>query len=159
MARPLSGKTGFKLTPAKIAEVADCFLLAFTDEQTATLCGIASKTIQRFRRGELCPDIKKAELKREAAYRRKVWDSRIIPAGICWMLERKYPQQFSKPEVQLGINLSTTNLTQITITAPQAEKVAKRIREVDAKVEAFLEKRKVAIGNGNGSPTKADYAP
>ena len=140
-----AGRPIYKLSPAKIAEIGECFLLAFTDEQTASLCGIASKTIQRLRRGELCPDVKIWELKREAAYRRKIWDAKGFWQGAAWFLERKYPLQFAKPEIQLGVNMVTNNVTAITISAPQAEKIAKRIREVDAKVEAFLEKKKTQL--------------
>ena len=155
MGRPLSGKTAFKITPALVEQIGEYMFLAFTDPQIETLTGINRKLIERVRRGDLYPQVKIWELKREAVYRKRIWDAKGFWQGAAWFLERKYPLQFAKPEIQLGVNLNTTNLTQITITAPQAEKIAKRIREVDAKVEAFLEKKKAQLGagplNGNGN--------
>ena len=147
-----------KLTPALQAKIAHLLFLAFTDEQIATACGIGARSLYRYRAdGRLWQSIKRLEIEREAKYREKIWDAKGFWQGAAWFLERKYPLQFAKPEIQLGVNLTTNNLTQITISAPQAEKIAKRIREVDAKVEAFLEKKKAQLeagpvnGNGNGN--------
>lgn len=146
MARPIST---FKLTPAKIAQVADCLFDGLTDSETALLSDLSEKTVARLRRGELCPAIKKGEASRLQHYICKLRDSRGPEwVRIAWFLERRWPERFAKPEVQLGVNLVTNNVTAITITAPQAEKIAKRIREVDAKVEAFLEKKKARLEAG-----------
>jgi hypothetical protein len=140
-----------KVTPELKQKLADCFLVAMTDEQTAQLCGINEKTIRRMRAGGFCPEIKKAEMERELKYRMKLWTSKTLPAGICFMLERKYPTQFAKPEVQLQINNNTTNQTvnnTLIVTAEVAHGINSRVKDVDAKIERLLKDKRG--GNGNG---------
>ena len=135
--------------------MAECFLCAFTDAQTAQLCGIDVRTIERARRGTFCRAIKIAELRRELAYRKKIWDAKGFWQGAAWFLERKYPTQFAKPEIQLAIN--TTNQTvnnTLIVTAEVAGTIASRVREVDAKIEKLLKDKRG--GNGNGHHPEAN---
>jgi hypothetical protein len=129
------------LTQQVIKRVADCFLVAFTDEQTAEYCGIGQKTIQRIRRGELWPAVKKAELEREMKYRMRIWNGRGYWQGSAWFLERKYPQQFAKPEIQLQINATTNTINAITISAEQAAHNLERLKTVDSRIDQFLKAR------------------
>ena len=135
--------------------IADCFLVAFTDQQTADLCGINEKTIRRMRAGGLCPAIKIAELKRELAYRKKIWNAKGFWQGAAWFLERKYPTQFAKPEVQLQIN--TTNQTvnnTLIVTAEVAHGISSRVKDADAKIERLLKDKRGSNGNGHHPEAK-----
>lgn len=131
-------------------KVAELFFLAFTDEQIALYCGISAKTIQRARSGELCPAIKVWELKREEVYRRKIWDAKGFWQGAAWFLERKYPTQFAKPEIQLGVNMSS-NITHNTliVTAEVAREIGDRAKAAEAKIEKLIKDKR---GNGEKSP-------
>jgi hypothetical protein len=152
------------LTPALINQIAELFLLAFDDSQVALMVGISSKTIQRYRRGEMCPAIKIAELKREAAYRKKIWAAKGFWQGAAWFLERKYPHQFAKPEIQMSnvFNQTTNNLV---ITAEVASTISKRRKEVESKVEKLFKDRRKRpqIGlrdtNGNGEGHDSGQEP
>jgi hypothetical protein len=143
------------ITPEVKRKIADCFLVAMTDEQTAQLCGISAKSIQRMRRGELCPEIKTWEMQRELAYRLKIWNAKGFWQGAAWFLERKYPTQFAKPEIQLQINNNnqTVNNT-LVVTAEVAGTISSRVREVDAKIERLLKDKRG--GNGNGHHPEAN---
>jgi hypothetical protein len=146
------------LTPEVKRKIADCFLVAFTDEQTAAIVGIHERTIRRMRAGEYCPEVKKAEYEREFKYRMKVWNAKYLPAGICWMLERKYASQFAKPEVQLQIN--TTNQTvnnTLIITAEAAQGISTRVKEADVKIEKLLKDKRPGH-NGNGAKSSSPEA-
>ena len=57
------------ITQAIKSKIADCFLVALTDAQTAQLVGLNERTIRRMRAGEFCPEIKKAEIERVLKYR------------------------------------------------------------------------------------------
>lgn len=139
------------LTPSVKQKIADCFLVAFTDEQTAKIVGVHERTIRRMRAGEYCPEIKKAEYEREFKYRMKVWNAKYLPAGICWMLERKYAGQFAKPEIQLQINNNTQNVhNTLVITAEDAREISGRVKEADAKITQLLKDKRGHNGNGNG---------
>jgi hypothetical protein len=144
-----------KLTPAVQKLIAELFFLGFTDEQVALYVGINEKTIRRARLGEFCPAIKKAEIAREMKYRQKIWDGVGNWCGVSWFLERKYPTQFAKPEVQLQIN--TTNQTvnnTLIVTAEVAHGISSRVKDVDAKIERLLKDK--GRGNGNGHHPEAN---
>lgn len=135
-----------KLTPAVEKQIAELFWLAFTDEQVALFTDLSSKTIQRMRAGELCPAIKKAEIGREIAYRKRIWAGIGNWCGASWFLERKYPTQFAKPEIQLGVNMSS-NVTHNTliVTAEVAREIGDRAKAAEAKIEKLIKDKR---GNG-----------
>jgi hypothetical protein len=142
------------ITPAKEKEIARLFWLAFTDEQVAFFVGIDQKTIQRARRGEFCPAIKRAEISREAKYRERTWEGGEGWQGAAWNLERKYPTQFSKPEIQLQINNDNRQVHQtLVVTAEVAGLIAGRVKAAESKIDALL-KAKRGNGASNGHQDK-----
>jgi hypothetical protein len=124
-------------TKALINLIAGCIFDGLTDEETALLAGISSKTITRIRQGDECPSIKVATLERKRHYIRLIRDSN--EGGnhwqrIAWFLERRYPKEFAKPEVQLQItDASTTNNT-IVITAEQAQGLRSRSSAIESEL-------------------------
>ena len=142
------------ITKAVEQKIAECFFDGLTDEDTALLCGISSKTIQSARHGSKFPGIKKLELNRKRFYIQKIrdGDNRDWPR-IAWWLERRWPTEFAKPEVQLQIN--TTNQTvnnTLIITAEVAGKMSDREKTVDIKIEKLLkDKRGPSNGHANGN--------
>jgi hypothetical protein len=61
-------------------------------------------------------------------------------SAIAWLLERGFPSEFGRPEVQLGltVNNQTTNNTLI-ITTEAAEKLSARAKPVEAEVDVLVE--------------------
>ena len=139
------------ITPALQKQIAELFFLAFTDEQVALYCGISQKTIQRARRGEFCPAIRKAEIDREIAYRKRIWDGIGNWCGASWFLERKYPHQFAKPEIQLSYtqNFTQNNLA-LSIDISDAKALEARAAPVRESVKQMFAQYRPAPGNGNG---------
>ncbi len=146
-----------KLTPALIEKLAELFFLAFNDAQVALYTGISERTIRRYRAGDFCPAIKKAEIDREIAYRKKIWASGPNWCGVAWFLERKYPTQFAKPEIQLSFQSNyTQNNLSIHITSSEAKQIeaeAAPIRDSVKKMFASYRPAQLENGNGNGAPT------
>jgi hypothetical protein len=146
-----------KLTPAVQAQIAELFWLAFTDEQIAIFTGVCSKTIQRARHGRFCPAIKKAEIAREIGYRKRIWAGTGNWCGASWFLERKYPTQFAKPEIQLSFqNNYTQNNLSINITSTEAKEIEAIAEPVRQSVKAMFSHYKpgqlgTGEGNGNGA--------
>jgi len=141
------------ISKAKAARIAELIWLAYTDEQIAALVGISYKTIQRARHGHICPDIKKIALEYEEPFRKKLWAGGPLAAGVCWMLERRYPTQFAKPEIQLSFqhNSFTQNNLQINITRAEIKEIeaeATPVRETVKKM--FASYRPTLLSNGNG---------
>jgi len=143
------------LTPAKQKRVAELIWLAYTDEQIGVMVGTSYRTIQQARCGKLFPNIKKAALELEEPYRRQLWEGQYLPAGVCWMLERRYPTQFAKPEVQLTFqhNSFTQNNLSIHITRAEMKEIEKEAAPVRESVKKMFANYKPAqLGNGNGAP-------
>ena len=142
------------ITPALQKTIAELFWLAFTDEQVALFTGVHQKTIQRARHGLFCPAIKIAEIGREIQYRKKIWNAKGFWQGAAWFLERKYPTQFAKPEIQLSVNNQTVNNTLI-VTAEVAGQMNHRVKEANAKVAELFKRKNPELkdGNGNGNKT------
>jgi len=141
------------LTLAKQDRIAELIWLAYTDDQIACMVGIEKRTIARARSGDLYPRIKKSALEYEEPHRRKFWEGQYLPAGVCWMLERRYPSQFAKPEIQLSLNNNhfTQNNLQINITRAEMKEIEKEAAPVRESVKKMFANYKPAqLGNGNG---------
>lgn len=142
-----------KITKELQKTIAELFWLAFTDEQVALFTDISRKTIQRMRAGVYCPAIKKAEIKRESIYRKRIWLGKVGWQGAAWALERKYPEQLSRPEVQLQITNNTLNQTtnnSLIISAEVAEQAMARVKMAEAKVVSLYKEKRVASSASNG---------
>lgn len=135
MARP------FQLSPKHLTLIAGCIFDGLTDEETALLAGVSVKRIERMRAGDECPEIKKATIQRKRHYIALIRDGDDRTnrwQRIAWFLERRYPTEFSKPEVQLSLgNASVTNNT-LVITAEAAQALQRRASTVDAEVEQLV---------------------
>ena len=120
----LSAKTLFK--------IAEALFLAYTQEQAAYLGGISERTLARLLKTDVWQQILRDSLEMEKPYRRKIYRGEPGWQGAAWMLERKYPGQLSKPEVQLSLNTgaSVTNNT-LVITAEQAQGLKIRNANLD----------------------------
>ena len=145
-----------KITPKAIKQIAEAFLYGFTDEETALLAGMSEKTIRRARLGQFCPEIKRAEQARKAEYINRITEgTRPDWARWAWFLERRFPLQFAKPEIQLSVNTQTVNNTLI-VTAEVAKTINSRVKDVDAKIERLLKDKRGSNGNGNSHPPEAN---
>jgi hypothetical protein len=154
-----------KLTPEVISQIAEAFLYGFTDQEVATLVDIDVRTIERARRGTFCRQIKRAELARKNLYIRRITEGKRPDwARWAWFLERRFPLQFAKPEIQLSVN--TTNQTvnnTLIVTAEVAHQMSSRVKDADAKVTELFKRKthstssgqtpQLKNGNGNGNKT------
>ena len=142
------------ITPAVQKQIAECFFDGLTDHETAVLCEVNERTIQRARAGQFCRAIKKAEFARKQFYVKKLRDGKRADwPRIAWFLERRYPTEFAKPEIQLAIN--TTNQTvnnTLVVVAEVAKEIHGRVKEADAKIERLLKDKRGSNGNGNSHP-------
>lgn len=144
-----------KMTPKVIDQIAELFFLAFSDEQVALATDVDVRTIHRARAAGFCQSIKKGELAREKTYRQKIWDGKEGWQGAAWFLERKYPERFSRPEVQLQINTTNQTINQtLIVTAEVAGLMASRVKNAEKKVDQMLKLKSAnppPAKNGNGN--------
>jgi hypothetical protein len=132
-------------------KIAECFLLGLTDEQTALDCDISVSTVNRLRKGKFCQAVKRAELAREKIYRQKVWDGENGWQGTAWFLERKYPQQFSRPEVQLNLqnNTQVNVAAGFVITVEKSQELERRTQALEAKAEKLFDRNGPSTKHGD----------
>ena len=147
-----------KLTPEAKAQIAEAFLYGLNDQEVATLIDVNVRTIERARAGTFCRDIQKAEIARKVLYIRRITEGKRSDwARWAWFLERRFPLQFAKPEIQLAVN--TTNNTvnnTLIVTAEVAGVIKDRVREAEVKIDKLLkDKRPHPNGNSN-DPSKKD---
>src|SRR5262245_47438081 len=139
------------LTPAKQERVAKLIWLAYTDRQIAIMTGLDTRTIGRARSGDKYPRIAQRALEFEEPFRIKMWQEGF-QGGIAWMLERRYPAQFAKPEIQLSFqhNSFTQNNLSIHITRAEMKEIEAEAAPVRESVKKMFAGYRPALGNGNG---------
>ena len=144
------------ITPELRKEIAELMFLGFTDSQIGTMTKISERTIKRARLGEYCLDIIVAALRREIPYRRKVWSGKLGWQGAAWMLERRYPGQFCRPEVALQITNQIGPQTQnvVILTNKSSIEVNERNKVLEAEVTEMLQ----LSSNGSGPLSSRDPA-
>jgi hypothetical protein len=72
-------------------------------------------------------------------------------AAAAWILERRFPEDFSRPEVQLNLqtNVVQNNLS-ITISSEEAKQIETEAAPVRRKVREMMATYRPGLGNGNG---------
>jgi hypothetical protein len=144
-----------KFTPKVQDQIAEMLWLAFTDAQIAEFCDLDERSIRRARAAGFSPAIKRAELGKEIAYRKRIWEGALGWQGAAWYLERKYPQQFSRETISLQVNANTTNTTNITISAVEAHSMVERLKSVGSNFDDWIKKRK-EVTNGDEVPGETE---
>lgn len=147
------------LTEELVVEVAECFLDGLTDEETGDVCDVDPDTIRKWRR---FGPIRKHETGRKRFYIKEIRDGKRRDwTRLAWWLERRYPLEFSRPEVAHEISLShhsTVNTVQnLVISSELAEQLAQRNANMAEKIEQLfqnVEHKGRYVLQGEGGPSK-----
>jgi hypothetical protein len=128
------------LTEELAKEIAECFLDGCTDEETGILCDVHPETIRKWRSFAA---IRKFELNRKVFYVHEIRDGKRRDwTRLAWWLERRYPLEFSRPEVAHEISTSihhTVNTQQnLIISSELAEQLQHRGEAVSKKIEELF---------------------
>jgi hypothetical protein len=150
-----------KLSPEIIAQVAQCISNGFTHEEIALLCDLNEKTVRRW--CELAP-IKKAVLARKQSLIQCITDRSLRDwVRYAWLLERKYPTEYSRPEVAHAIataNVTQNNLTQnLVISADIAKELTARGAAVRKQINQLFENRVTPAANQSRALPNHDGQP
>jgi hypothetical protein len=91
-----------KRTPEITDKICDSISYGLTDEEVAALVGIDDSTLTRWKKdSEFCGAIKKAVAMRKLDRLKRIEKGEPGWQGTAWAMERLYPKEFSRPEVQL----------------------------------------------------------
>jgi hypothetical protein len=138
---PTKSKFAPKLSLELIEKVGECFLEGLTDEETGWVCDLSHETIRKWR--QLAP-IKKYETERKRLYINKIKDGKQRDwTRIAWWMERRWPLEYSRPEVAASIRNSTTTVTNQTlvISGEVAAELTARATSVRDQVKRLFENR------------------
>ena len=120
--------------------------------------GITRETLAQWRSKDAELDRQLEEARAEAA--EEAWkkimkhgesDSPNAWQSIAWRLERSHPESFSRPEIQLGVQVNQTTNNTIVITAEAAEKFAKRNAAINKELDEIGKAYESRLGKGGGA--------
>jgi hypothetical protein len=78
-----------------------------TDEEVAAMVGIDDSTLTRWKKDpEFCGAIKRAVAMRKLDRLKRIESGALGWQGTAWAMERLYPKEFSRPEVQLQYKIA-----------------------------------------------------
>jgi hypothetical protein len=121
-------------------------------------CGIHVDSFQRWRRDDpaLAAQVDQAAAKGTIERLKEIGKQGKEGAwpALAWLVERRHPELFSRPEIQLGVaiqnNVNGGGAGSITITLAEAEELEAVADPIREKVRAMMEQyRPGALGNGN----------
>jgi hypothetical protein len=106
-----------KRTPEITDQICEAISYGLTDEEVAALVGIDDSTLTRWKKDpEFCGAIKKAEAMRKLDRLKRIESGATGWQGTAWAMERLYPKEFSRPEVQLQYKLAESASKQTSDT-------------------------------------------
>jgi hypothetical protein len=96
-----------KRTPEITDQICDAISYGLTDEEVGAMVGIDDSTLTRWKKDpEFCGAIKRAVAMRKLDRLKRIESGAIGWQGTAWAMERLYPKEFSRPEVQLQYKLA-----------------------------------------------------
>jgi hypothetical protein len=147
-----------KLSPEIVKQVAEYILNGFNDDEIATLCDVNVKTIYNWRR--LDP-IKKAMLLRKDFLIAKIRDgTRPDWTRVAWWMERRWPEQYSRPEVAAQIKQTNNSMTvnqTLMISADVAKELTARSAEAAKRVKELFANRVTPAADRPAKLPDRDY--
>jgi hypothetical protein len=153
---PPKNSPGPKMTPELVEEVAKALLYGFNYEEVALLCGINEKTVSAWCSLE---PVKRALYQRKRELIEKViHGTRPDWARLCWFLERRYPLEFSRPEIAHMIRHQTTNnsvVNNLIISTEMAAQLAQRSAATSKQIDQLFANHQ----QSNGQPKQLMPGP
>ena len=116
---------------AKITEqICEGISYGLTDEEVAALVDIDDSTLTRWKKEpEFCGAIKRAMATRKLHRLKRIEAGDPGWQGTAWAIERQYPEQFSRPEIQLSFKLAENREKQKTSAKEWEVRVRPEIAE------------------------------
>jgi hypothetical protein len=165
----LLGKRKNGRPPKRSREIEQRLLKAISEGAPYALAcgaaGISTDTFVSWRRADPAFQAEIDRVEAECALRRlrkieKHGDENF--AACCWLLERRHPEMFGRPEIQLNlISQSNTveNSLTINITAEEYAAIEAQNEPVRRRVEEMFERYRPGLGNGDTGSREIDASP
>ena len=132
-----------KLSKAQFAELTQFIFDGFSTPEIAFYFDLSLSTVKRIKEGVEEPNIRKAVLKMKAHYISQLRDTTGKNfARIAWFLERRYPKEFARPEVQLSMSEHLTTNNTLIVSAEVAEAILKRSKAITTEIDTLLDAKR-----------------
>jgi hypothetical protein len=128
-----------KLTPQLINAIAGMLFDGFSDDDIAFFHGLSTATISRLRLGTECQAVRRGVISRKQLMIAKIRDGRMKGwQRIAWFLERRYPKEFARADIQLTLGMGSITNNTLVVTAEVGAELAKRAKESNKEIDALL---------------------
>lgn len=128
-----------KITRQVLLSIANYLFDGFSNDDIAFFHDLNVKTVDRIRHGLECPEVRKATLARKAIYIAKIRDGKSKGwARIAWFLERRYPKEFARPEIQLTLGAQHVTNNTLVVSAEQADDLIKRSTRLNKEIDSLI---------------------
>jgi hypothetical protein len=130
-------------TEPQLRQLAQFFFDGFSNQDIAFYFDLSPTFIKDVRDGTRLPRIKKAVMEMKTRYIAMIRDGQSKGwARIAWFLERRWPKEFARPEVQLSLSESHTTNNTLVVSAEVAEALLKRSKAINQEVDALLQAKR-----------------
>jgi hypothetical protein len=128
-----------KMTPELVKELAGAIAEGLPDQFACNLVGINTDTLHDWRNSneEFSEVIKRSVAKRMLGRIKSIDRGSPGYQGTCWMLERRWPQHFARPELQVSMQVQHSGSIEHTVqmvAESELQRMSLLVREIDAEV-------------------------
>jgi hypothetical protein len=122
-----------KRTPEIVDRIAEAISYGLTNEDAACLVGINDETLERwFKLSEFCGIVKRAVVERKLIRLKRIDSGAEGWQGTAWTMERQYPREWSRPELQINQQFNIVN-ARIEEAVPELELI--RMLQIRGEIE------------------------
>jgi len=130
-------------TPHELRKLAQFFFDGFSLNDIAFYFDVSVPFIRQIQAGDEIPSIRRATLDMKMNYIAMIRDgSQRHWSRIAWFLERRWPKEFARPEVQLSMSESITTNNTLVVSAEVAEALLKRSKAVTTEIDSLLDAKR-----------------
>lgn len=126
------------LCPQLVNKVARLIFNGFDNEEIGLVTGLAQSHVKALRQGVDYKEVRCAViyLKDNAIEKVKAGKGKLT--GLIWFLERRYPRQFARPDVQLSLSSGPTTNNTLVISAEQAKEIVNRSKATLSEIDQLI---------------------
>lgn len=126
------------LSPVLINRIARYLFNGFDDFEVSVLTGLGVNTIKELRGGKSDTRVKYQFLILKNAAIERVIKGRGKLSGLMWFLERRWPRQYARADVQLTLASGTTTNNTLIVSAEVAESLVARSKTVIEDIDQLI---------------------
>jgi hypothetical protein len=132
-----------KLTPALLKSIEQFLFDGFDNDDIAFYHALDVKTVDHIRKGQNFPAIRRGVLAQKARYIALIRDGKGKGwARIAWFLERRYPREFARPDIQLSLAPTSITNNTLVVTAEVADAIISRSKRMTREVDTLLRQKR-----------------